>query len=81
MRHVKDQYARTLKYYYKKRNKQQRERWQEVVERVYVGIDMGKVGDEIVDELMQSGYRLMNEDKKATANKFKENENDNNKTH
>lgn len=76
MRHVKDRYARTLKYYYEKRNRQQRERWAEVVERVYTGLDNGKVGDEIVDELMQIGYRIMNEDPRATENKLKENEND-----
>lgn len=69
MRHVNDEYARTLKYYYEKRNRQQRERWAEVVERVYAGLDNGKVGDDIVDELMQSGYRIMREDTRATANK------------
>lgn len=69
MRHVKDEYARTLKYYYEKRNRQQRERWAEIVERVYTGLDNGKVGDDIVDELMQSGYRIMNEDPRATENK------------
>lgn len=73
MKHVKDEYVRTLKYYYKKRNKQQRERWAEVVEIVYNGMDNGKVGDDIVDDLMQSGYRIMNEDPRATANKLKEN--------
>ena len=70
MKHVKDEYARTLKYYYEKRNKQQRERWAEVVEIVYNGIDNGKVGDDIVEDLMQSGYRIMNEDPRATANKI-----------
>lgn len=71
MKHVKDEYSRTLKYYYIKRNKEQQERWQRIIDTIYQAIDMGKMRDEIVDELMQGGYRIMNEDVRATKLKLK----------
>ena len=72
MRHVKGNYSHTLKYYYIKRNKEQCERWNDIVNKVIDGLEKGLVGDDIVNELMTSGYRILLEDTRATKMKEKE---------
>ena len=60
---------RALKFYHKKRTNEQRERWNDILDKVYLDIDAGKMRDDIVEELLVSGYRILREDIRATERK------------
>lgn len=71
MKHVKGEYARTLKYYYAKRNKEQKERWEMVLKMVQLDKNAGEPDEKTIEHLMQSGFRILLEDTRATENKIK----------
>ena len=60
---------RVLKYYYKHRKEEQLKRWNDILDKVYLDIDAGKMRDEIADDLTKSGFRLLREDVRATERK------------
>lgn len=70
MIHKEGSYARTLKYYYKRRNAEQAKRWKEILDIVYTMNAHGKPDEEIIDELVNGKYRILLEDPRAYGNKY-----------
>lgn len=70
MIHKEGSYARTLKYYYKKRNEGQAKRWREIYNDICNMSYEGKSDDEIIDALVNGKYRILLEDPRAYGNKY-----------